>query len=298
MTPHEGPTYLFVPGDRPDRYVSALGSGVAVVVLDLEDAVAAAATQKARTSVADWLTNAPDTDVARMAVRVNPPGSPGHEKDMAALATTGRPVVVMVPKAEDAAQLNTLADALPGGSRLVALVETARGVARAAHLAETPAVARLALGTFDLAAELGVDPDHREAMAGARSALVLASAAACLTPPVDGVTGAVRDLERVASDTRAARKVGFTGKLCIHPAQVPVVTAELRPTATEMAWARRVLRAGDGGVSTIAGRMVDAPVLARARRLLDAATAPGTQDAAHTPSPMHQDTTAGRDETR
>jgi citrate lyase subunit beta/citryl-CoA lyase len=285
MTPSDGATYLFVPGDRPDRYASALGSGASMVVLDLEDAVAPAAKREARTSVAGWLADAADTDVARVAVRVNPPGSPGHEDDMAALAATGRPCVVMVPKAEDHARLTALADALPGGSRLVALVETALGVVRAADLAETPAVVRLALGTFDLAAELGVDPDHREAMAGARGALVLASAAARLTPPVDGVTGAVRDLEQVASDALAARTVGFTGKLCIHPAQVPVVAAELRPTDAEVTWARRVLQAGDGGVSTVFGRMVDAPVLARAQRLLDAATTAGTQDAAHTSIP-------------
>jgi citrate lyase subunit beta / citryl-CoA lyase len=270
VTPSDGPTYLFVPGDRPDRYASALGSGASMVVLDLEDAVAPAAKPEARSSVAGWLGAAADADVARVAVRVNPASAPEHEADLAALAVADRACVVMVPKAEDPMRLAALADALPGGSHLVALVETARGVVRACDLAETPAVRRLALGTFDLAAELGVDPDSREAMAGARSALVLASAAAGLTPPVDGVTGAVRDLEQVASDTRAARAVGFAGKLCVHPSQVPVVAAELRPPQAEVAWARRVVRAGDEGVSTVGGRMVDAPVLARARRVLDA----------------------------
>lgn len=127
----------------------------------------------------------------------------------------------------------------------------------------------------DLAAELGVDPDQGPALAGARSALVLASAAGGLSGPVDGVTGAVDDSERVAADVPSAAALGFSGQICVHPAQIAPAAAALAPTADQVRWAQRVLDAvagADGGAIVVGGRMVDAPVVCRARRILTSDT--------------------------
>jgi len=251
---------LFVPGDRPERFDKAAATG-ALVVVDLEDAVAPAAKAQARENVRRWL-----ADGVRAAVRINAVGTPWHADDLAMVSTVE--CVVMVAKAE-AATLPAVVGALPPASAVVALVETAAGIRDAHQIAATDGVGRLAFGSYDLAAELGVDPVHRPALDPYRSTLVLASAAAGLPAPLDGVTGAVGDEALLADDTRHARALGFGGRLCIHPRQVPVVAAGFAPTAAELEWARRVMAVvGAGGVSTLDGQMVDAPVAQRARRLL------------------------------
>jgi citrate lyase subunit beta/citryl-CoA lyase len=245
-------TFLFVPGDRPDRFGKALASGADVVILDLEDAVAPAAKDAARAAAGEWL------ESHRAMVRINAPGTPWFDADAELVAVRGVPV--MVPKAETPG-------VLAGFGAVVALVETALGVERAGELAAVPSVTRLAFGSVDLAAQLGVAPEDREPFAYARSRLVIASAAAGLAPPVDGVTTDLGAGSPLEEDVRYARRLGFGGKLCIHPKQVAVVRAGFTPTEAERAWARRVVAAGDG-VSVVDGRMVDKPVLARARHIL------------------------------
>ncbi|WP_326959625.1 HpcH/HpaI aldolase/citrate lyase family protein [Amycolatopsis sp. NBC_01286] len=246
-------TFLFVPGDRPDRFGKAVASGADVVVLDLEDAVAPADKADARAAVSAWLAGG-----GRAMVRINAPGTPWFDADAALV--TARGVPVMVPKAETP-------EVLAGLGEVVALVETAIGVERAGELAAVGSVTRLAFGSVDLAAELGVAPEDPEPFAYARSRLVVASAAAGLAPPVDGVTTDLHDEARLAADVRYARRMGFAGKLCVHPKQIAPVRAGFAPTGDEVNWARRVVTAGES-VSTVDGKMVDKPVLARARRIL------------------------------
>ncbi|TFV63851.1 CoA ester lyase [Geodermatophilus sp. DF01-2] len=240
-------TWLGVPGDRPDRFPEAAAAGADVVVLDPEDAVAPHGKGTARAEVAAWQGDAPRP----CAVRVDA-DSPSPDADLAALAATG-PVLVL-PESEDPGAVAAVVDRLPAGSCVV------------------PGVVRLAFGSSDLAAELGVDPEHGPAMASARGALVLASAAAGLPGPVDGVTGAVGDAQRLAADVARARALDVAGKLCIHPVQVgPLASAE------ELAWAERVLAgAGSNGVAVVDRRTVDKPVVERARRLLAVGRTEGT----------------------
>jgi len=246
-------TYLFVPGDRPERFAKAVASGADVVILDLEDAVAPADKEAARAHVDAWLGGG-----GRAMVRINAPGTPWFGPDVEVLSRYAVPV--MVPKAETPG-------ALAGFLEVIALVETALGVERAAELAAVASVRRLAFGAVDLAAQLGVDPSDRETFAYARSRLVLASAAAGLEPPVDGVTTDLTDPDRLLSDVTYARRLGFGAKLCVHPRQIDVVRAGFAPTEAELEWARKVVMA-DESVSTVDGQMVDRPVLERARRLL------------------------------
>ncbi|QIX25561.1 CoA ester lyase [Nocardioides sp. JQ2195] len=270
MTAATARTLLFVPGDRPERFDKAAAAGADLVVLDLEDAVAPDAKDKARDAVVDWLraTTTPS------AVRINAVDSPWHAADLAALGVvvgSGRECAVMLPKAQDPTLVAGTVAALGDGAAVVALLETARGILRAEQIAAVPGVCRLAIGTYDLASELGVDPDEPVAMAAARGALVLASAAAGLVGPVDGVTGDVRDSERLVADVRRAAALGFAGKLCIHPAQVVPTATTLAPDADEVAWAERIVAAAEAagdGVILVDGRMVDRPVVDRARHIL------------------------------
>ena len=266
-------TWLFVPGERAERFDKAAAAGADVVVLDLEDAVRPERKDAARADVAAWAARAS----VPWAVRVNAAGTEWHDADIDAVRALGA-ALVMVPKAEDPDAVAHLVAQLPEGSAVIALVETAAGVLAAADVAGVPGVARLALGTYDLAAQLGVDPDSTTALAPARGALVLASAAAGLTGPIDGVTGEVANAAVLTADVAAAVEVGFAGKLCVHPAQVAPAASALAPSPTELAWAERVLEAaahtGDGAL-LVDGRMVDPPVLARAHRARAAASTAG-----------------------
>ncbi|UKY48070.1 HpcH/HpaI aldolase/citrate lyase family protein [Streptomyces inhibens] len=259
---------LFVPGHRPDRFDKAASSGADLVVIDLEDAVAAEDKDRARDNAVAWLALG-----NQAIVRINPPGTPWSEADLSAAADHGCPV--MAPEAEDPAVLADLAARTAGRCDLILLIETALGMERAHEVCTTPGVARAAFGNVDLAGQLGVAHDDHAALAYARAKLVLASAAAGICPPIDGVTTAVRDTDVLTTDIARARRLGFTGKLCIHPAQLPAVADGFAPSAEELHWARAVLHAGDS-VTTVDGQMVDKPLLERARRVLALAHEPHT----------------------
>ncbi|MFK8843932.1 HpcH/HpaI aldolase/citrate lyase family protein [Streptomyces sp. Ac-502] len=252
---------LFVPGDRPERFDKAVASGADVVIVDLEDAVAPADKERARAHVAAWLAAGNSA-----MVRINAPGTPWCDDD-GAMAACGVPV--MVPKAEDPEVLADFARRTGGKCPVVPLVETAAGIERAVEVCAAPGVVRVALGNVDLAGQLGVAHDDHEALAYSRSRLVSASAATGLCAPVDGVTTSVKDVDVIAADVAHARRFGFAGKLCVHPAQIAVVAEGFAPTAQEREWARSVVAAGDS-VTVVDGHMVDKPVLERARRILAA----------------------------
>ncbi|GCD40642.1 HpcH/HpaI aldolase/citrate lyase family protein [Streptomyces paromomycinus] len=253
---------LFVPGDRPERFGKAVASGADVVIVDLEDAVAAADKERARAEAAAWLAAGNSA-----MVRINAPGTPWSDEDSAMAAACGAPV--MVPKAADPGILADFARRTGGKCPVMPLVETAAGIERAVEVCAAPGVVRVALGNVDLAGQLGVAHDDHEALAYSRSRLVSASAVTGLSAPVDGVTTSVQDTEAIAADVVRARRFGFAGKLCIHPAQIAVVAERFAPTAAEREWARSVVAAGES-VTVVDGHMVDKPVLERARRILAA----------------------------
>lgn len=258
-------SYLFVPGDRPERFAKAWDSDADAVILDLEDAVAPQDKDAARAAVAGWL-----SAERPVWVRINAGDTAAFEGD---LQLIGRPGLagLMVPKAEALAPA-LLAAATAADCPLLALVETARGIALAQEIARTRGVARLAFGSIDFQADLGIESE--EGLLPFRSMLVLASRLAGLPPPVDGVCTALDDAAVLDADSRRSRALGFGGRLCIHPKQVGTVHAAWAPTQAEQAWARRVVEAMDasgGSAVRVDGRMVDQPVLIRARQWLDAA---------------------------
>jgi citrate lyase subunit beta/citryl-CoA lyase len=252
---------LFVPGHRPDRFDKAVASGTDLVVLDLEDAVAPDHKDRARQWIREWLDNG-----NRAVVRINGRGTQWYDDDVEAIRD--RAVALMVPKAESRDALNELADALERPA-LIPLIETAAGVSNAAGTCRAAGVIRPAFGSVDLAAQLGVHADSQDALRYARSALVIAAAAAGCAAPIEGVTTAFGDHQALRSDIEQARTLGFTGKLCIHPSQVPIVNNCFAPSDDEIAWARAILAAAtDGSVAVHDGHMIDRPVLLRAQAIL------------------------------
>lgn len=265
-------SFLFVPATRPERIAKAVASGTDVVIVDLEDAVGPADKPAARSALLAWLDDNPGQPVV---VRINAAGTEWHEVDLAACRHPGV-AGVMLPKAETAA---AMAHAHAASTRpLLPIVETAAGLAALPRIATAPGCCRLVFGKLDLAVELDLVPDEADAeelvFLPYRAQLVIASRLADLPPPVDGVFTAIGAAEALAAYARRARRHGFGGQLLIHPSQVEAVTAAFTPAAAEVDWARAVLAATDaagGGVVVVEGRMVDAPVIARARRVLSAA---------------------------
>jgi citrate lyase subunit beta/citryl-CoA lyase len=263
-------TYLFVPGNRPDRFEKAGQSGTHAVILDLEDAVQGTQKDLARETVASWLS--PERPAY---VRINGTGTPWFERD---LEVVGLPGVlgVVLPKAEHPEQVVQVAACLTGGALVLPLLETALGVWNVRALAQAPGVERLAFGTIDFQLDTGISGDQEELLY-ARSHLVLASRISGLLPPVDGVTMALDDLTRLRDDVARARRLGFGGKLCIHPRQVETINRGFAPTESERAWARRVLEAAEAtgaGALRLDGELIDRPVVERARSILAQAYAP------------------------
>lgn len=252
-------SFLFVPGDRPDRFYKAAACGADIVILDLEDAVAAADKDAARASVAAWLGAG-----HRALARINALDTPWCEQDLALAGLPGL-AGIMLPKAAAGAGLTRVAAQLP----IVALIETAAGVATVDAVAATPGVARLAYGTVDLALDLDITATDTLATIG--TMLVVASRRHGLPAPVDGVTLALKDAGAIDAAVRDARSRGFGAKLCIHPSQVGPVGQAFLPAADEVAQARRIVAADrDAGGSAVAldGRMIDRPVVAKAYRTL------------------------------
>lgn len=257
---------LFVPGDRPERFSKAAASGADAIILDLEDAVAADRKADARKALHADFTTRP------VFVRINGTGTRWHDDDMAAVADL--PLSgLMLPKAEPGPAMERVLSGLAGRFPLIALIETARGLADARTLAAVPQVARLAFGSIDFCADLGC-AHTRHSLLAARLELVLASRLAGLPPPLDGVTTAIDDAPMITDDARYADELGFGGKLCIHPRQIEAVLTGFRVDPGDVAAARAVLASGDGVVA-VNGQMVDEPVRARARALLARAKTTG-----------------------
>lgn len=260
---------LFVPASHPERIPKALASGADVVIVDLEDAIEETLKEQARLNLAVFLDAHPE---ARLLVRVNAAGHPGHATDLELCARQPGVCGVLLPKAESAEQVTRV---VAISKPIWPIIESVRGLLALPEIAAVKGIERLSFGALDLGLDIGLA--NGSAAAGrlldqARYAILLASRAAGLAPPLDSVFPSIKDLDGLRQAARDARDMGFGGLLCIHPVQVQVVHATLMPSPSELDWARRVLSIGNGsGVFVVDGEMVDAPVLGRARRLLEQA---------------------------
>jgi citrate lyase subunit beta/citryl-CoA lyase len=275
---------LFVPGIATHRFEKAKASGADAILFDLEDSVPPDAKGRAREAVCVALSEG-GFERSEAAVRVNAPGTPFHEDDVRATALAGAEAI-MVPKSERADDLRAVAsilDEVGAGTRILALLETPLGVARALEVGmATPRVDALCFGHADFALEMGVSADDpsKGVLYHARCAVALA-ARGCGAQPVDNVCLAVRDEEALRRDVHVGMELGYEGKLCIHPSQVTITNEMYTPAREEVDYAQRVLsgwqaaRAEGLGVFTLDDKMVDAPLVRAQERVLDRARRAG-----------------------
>jgi citrate lyase subunit beta / citryl-CoA lyase len=264
MTSFSPRSYLFVPGNRPDRFEKARAAGADAVVLDLEDSVAPADKSKARAAVAEWLSAA-----RPVMVRVNTSDSEWFAEDVR-LAWHPGIAGVLLPKAERSEEIGFLAEKFGATTPILPQIETARGFRNMPALAATAPVRNLLFGSIDFQLDVGTMAEEDELLYF-RSQIVLDSRLAGIEPPVDGVTTDLHSEDKVRTDALRSRRLGFSGKMCIHPKQVPIVNECFSPTAEEESWARRVVEgsaAAPGAAIAVDGKMVDRPVLARAQVIL------------------------------
>ena len=262
-------SYLYAPGDRPDRLEKAFTRAGDAVIADLEDAVAPTRKELALTEVTAWLAALP-ADGPEVWVRVGP--SPHLTSELLAIAAARRLTGVVLAKA-DPESVTAAAALLPVAVRINALVETAQALLVLPELARHGRVHQLAVGEADLAAELGLAPGEPTVLAHVRAQLVIASAAAHLTPPNGPVHLDVRDTDGLRAGTAALRSAGFGSRSAIHPDQVAVIEDVFTPTEADVATARAVVSAWDeavaGGTGVALderGRMIDEAVVRLSRR--------------------------------
>ncbi|PMS36709.1 citrate lyase subunit beta/citryl-CoA lyase [Trinickia symbiotica] len=259
-------SFLFVPASKPERFGKALDAAADAVIVDLEDAVAPADKASARAHVGRAAGSFAASPV-RVLLRVNAAGTDWFERDLELMALDGIDGVVL-PKSDNAAALTAVAAVTK--KPILPIIESAEGVWNALDVARMPGVERLIFGSVDFELDLDCDGSW-DALLHARSRIVLASRVAGIQSPVDGVTVALDDARQLAEDASKARSLGFGGKLCIHPRQVGAVNAAFSPSADEIAMARRIVEAyerAEGGAVSVDGRMVDLPVLLKARRIV------------------------------
>jgi len=265
---------LFSPADKPELMRKAAMGDADVVVFDLEDAVAPADKSQAREAVREVLDEIdPDCEVA---VRVNPIGL-GAITDLEVILEGSRPDSIMVPKTEDATDIQRVQARLSEADAslpVLALIESASGVLRADEIAATDATDALLFGAEDLAADMGATRTREGTeVLYARERTVIAASAAGIDA-IDIVYTDYGDTDGLREETAFARQLGYDGKMAIHPDQVPVINDAFTPSDDDIEWAERVLAARDRaetGVFEVDGEMIDAPLIAQAERILERA---------------------------
>lgn len=256
-------SFLFVPGNRPERFYKACTAGADIVIIDLEDAVPFSEKASARASVAAWVSIAHP-----VLIRINSVDTEWFKDDLELCSLPGVAGIVL-PKTERVDDIRLVMRA--GAAWVFPLIESAHGFWNVAELAHASGVQRLIFGSIDFKLDLGIDGDNEELLY-ARSQLVLVSRIAGIAAPIDGVTTAIDDSEQLVDDTMRARRIGFSGKLCIHPKQIDHVNDCFRPSQSDILWAKRVLEAAataQGAAVALDGKMVDRPVILRAEKILN-----------------------------
>lgn len=281
---------LFIPGNNPGMLLNADVYGADALILDLEDAVAPLEKDAARTLVAGALKNLPYQGV-EIIVRVNPLGTPFIEEDIRAIVPL-KPQMLMPTKVSGPKDVLAVAEMLdkeeaaqgvePGSIGLIPLLETAQGIENAYAIAcSHKRVRAIFLGAEDLTSDLqAIRSKEGPEILYARGRVVMAARAAGIdcydTPFTD-----VNDEEGLYQDAQFARALGFTGKASISPRHVPAINEVFSPSLADIEYAREVMaaiaegeRLGRGAVS-LRGKMIDKPIVDRARRVLEAARALG-----------------------
>lgn len=257
-------SYLFVPGNRPDRFNKALASSVDKVIIDLEDAVPPEQKLQARKTVAEYLSSENS-----ICLRINSTDTEWFNEDLAVCSLAGVDSI-MLPKVETMEQINQVTSKVQEEIPILPFIESAQGYWNMREVAAAHRVQRLVFGTLDFILDLGMDAQGDE-LNTVRLQMVLVSRLANIAAPVEGVSMDIKDVDGLRNDTQRARRLGFGAKLCIHPSQVAEVNACFTYNNEEIEWARKVVAAAaesKGAVFSLEGKMIDRPVIERARVIL------------------------------
>ncbi|HEY6328577.1 MAG TPA: itaconate degradation C-C-lyase RipC [Blastocatellia bacterium] len=263
-------SWLFTPATMADRFGRAAEAGADALIIDLEDAIAPRFKDQARTSAVDFLSGLRENHLP-CAVRINPPnGKTGLDDLEAILESRADPDFLVLPKSDSSGVL-ALVDALlreaGKSTRIIALIETARGLAHLEEIAlGTPKPAAFLFGVADLAADLGSEIDW-EPMLFARSRLIHASALAGIAA-LDSPWFDISDRNGLKQETQAAARLGFHGKAAIHPGQIGIINDSFTPTPEQIEQAKQVLEVSAKGAGLVERKMVDEAVARRARLIL------------------------------
>ena len=269
-------TFLFAPAHEPRKTAKALASSSPAVILDLEDAVPGDQKAAARDAAARILAEPLSADGPAVWVRINGT-DPDFERDLAAIDWS-RAAGVVLPKVEDPERVIQAERA--GARSVLALIESAAGLGAVERVAtQATRVSRLAIGTYDLALDLRLwaidDPDDSELIWQLRGELVVQSRRFGLPPPIDGICARLSDNAAFERVCRRAAAMGYGGKLLIHPSQIETARSVFTPDPAALASARRLLDAyaaatAEGrGAARFDGRLIDRPMVERARALLE-----------------------------
>jgi len=275
---------LFSPGDRPALLRKAPRTGADTVVFDLEDAVAPEAKPAARDAVAGVLGDPAFDPDCEVCVRLNPDPETAKLDAEAVTVVDPRLDSIAVPKAESAGDVRAIHELIAdrGYDRpVIALCESAAGILDAEEIAAADPVDAVAFGAEDLAADIGATrTEAGMELSYARQHVVLAAGAA----GVDAIDALVTDVgadERLTADAESARRLGYDGKMAIHPDQVEIINEAFSPPPEDVEWAERVLEAAEAaeragrGVVRVDDEMIDAPLIARAEAILERHEAAG-----------------------
>src|ERR1700685_3906404 len=264
-------SWLFTPATRPERFAKASQAGADVAILDLEDAVAPGDKARARTTALDYLTKNP-SDGALHALRINGLDTRTGISDLdALLGSQAAPDFLVLPKTETAGHLEILDRLLTAAgkaTRLIGLIESARGLAAVEAIATaTPRLAGLMLGAADMAADLGSTGAWEPVLALVSGRLITACAVAGVMP-LDSPFFDLHDEPGLKQEVARAVALGFPAKAAIHPTQIGTINAAFTPSAEAVERARKILAENIKGVGTVDGQMIDEAVARKARRTL------------------------------
>ncbi len=263
-------SFLFVPANRPERFLKATASGADAVILDLEDSVPFESKKDARLAIKSSWQELKKSGVS-LVIRINSPETQWGLEDLDFFQGLDGLNGVMVPKCESSSSLNRVSQDFIGVP-LLPIIESAAGYLALPEIAKTANVSRLVVGHIDFLADSGMlcSEDQLE-LNSLRFQVAMCSRVGGLAPAIDGVTVSVDDVELIRADAERSIRFGFGGKLCIHPKQISIVHEILAPSADQISWANKVIDAMEisgGAAVQLDGKMIDLPVLLQAKRLL------------------------------
>jgi citrate lyase subunit beta/citryl-CoA lyase/(S)-citramalyl-CoA lyase len=272
QTPAPAGVWFITPGHNPARFPAAHGSGADVTLVDLEDSVPAAVKPRARQAAAAFFT-APAVTCPVRGVRISSPTTRDGILDLTAITDYPvRPDLVLIPKVESARDFEIIAGALdaPGYTpHLYALIETPRALEELQSIVRADRIAGVVFGTADYATATGCS-NSWESLLHARSALVTSAAAAGIHA-IDSPFFDLDDLDALRHEAERARDLGFAGKCCVHPRQLPIVTDVFTPTGDQIAVARAIVAAAEqagGRIVRVGEQMIGPPMVKAAQALL------------------------------